>query len=179
MRSLVFLATVLLLSLPGLAAFGAEITMENKTLFIDGDLDEGDAQRVVEQFKLQPLSSGDTFHVYLNSPGGLTAVGYNIFHFLRWLNSKGVTIKTEVPSGYLCASACVMVFNAGDERIAGALSTFILHAPWFIDGTPDDQKKLANEVYYKTLQQADEQFYQLTLKNRWIEEGETRFQGLN
>lgn len=152
--------------------------MQGKTLLIDGDLVEQDVQSVVDQFRFQPLSPGDTLHVYLNSPGGLTAVGYNIYHFLRWLNGKGVTIKTEVPSGYLCASACVMVFNAGDERIAGAASTFVLHAPWFSKGTVNPDKEGANKVYYETLRQADQQFYELTVKNRWIEEGETSFQGL-
>ena len=68
----------------------------------------------------------------LVSPGGSVQEGDKVIRTLRSL-AKDQRIVTYVPPGALCASMCVPVFMAGDDRVAAADAEFMFHDAYSVD----------------------------------------------
>jgi ATP-dependent protease ClpP protease subunit len=71
------------------------------------------------------LKSGDTLHLYLNTPGGDAYALIGMIEWIEKLKDRGVHIITEV-SG-MAMSAGAFLWITGDERIASERSTFMFH----------------------------------------------------
>lgn len=76
----------------------------------------------------------------LHSPGGQLVAAAFITQQMKILNEKGIKIKTIVEDKNACASACPIIFLAGNEKIAFANSVFMFHSPYikFPYNTPEN-----------------------------------------
>ncbi|MEM6538960.1 MAG: ATP-dependent Clp protease proteolytic subunit [Pseudomonadota bacterium] len=70
----------------------------------------------------------NVFRVVLHSPGGSILEGRDVINLLSAMG-KTHDVITVVPSGAECASMCVPIFLAGEERIAGRQAAFMFHEP--------------------------------------------------
>lgn len=83
--------------------------------------------------------------VELRSPGGALIEGRNAIEALNSMKATH-TVLTRVRAGETCASMCVPIFLAGDERLAGPGARFMFHEPTSVDYfTEEEAKKPAFE----------------------------------
>jgi hypothetical protein len=95
------------------------VSRDNKTIVaLNGELAEGDATRLSDIIAASNKSARPASGIRLNSAGGSLIEGVRLAGIV--LNAK---LATVVPSGATCASACFIVFAAGNEKFAGATST--------------------------------------------------------
>lgn len=99
----------------------------------------GNAERIALRGFLYPLNSvpvadalrsapdGTQVVLDLDTPGGLVLVGLAILDAIDEARERGVTIVTEVRPGATCGSFCVVLFAAGDVRLAAPDARFIVH----------------------------------------------------
>ncbi|XVJ68996.1 MAG: hypothetical protein HEQ39_04545 [Rhizobacter sp.] len=107
MRFLLLSLIVIVLIRP---AIGAEIYIKDvNSLHIDGDIRDGDAERVAKL--LSQSQRVDIF--FVNSLGGDVLEAINIASLV-----EGAKAQVVVKKGELCASACFFVFIAGTYRFA-------------------------------------------------------------
>lgn len=91
--------------------------------------------RAIQTFALWDRLDVETGHgdreyrLILNSPGGDILSGFGLYDFLRVLSNKGHRIVTETHS--LCASMATLIFQAGDLRLIGPETTFLIHTASF------------------------------------------------
>lgn len=141
MRSLIALS-VLLLS-QQLFAFSETYTVETKVInkrltvvILDGSLNKGVAKDTIAALR---AAEGQDIYLELNSRGGYLTEAEEIYDTIKELGAEGKSISTFVPSGSVCASACTIIFVAGERRVAGEAASFMVHGvqresmPGFID----------------------------------------------
>jgi hypothetical protein len=100
-----------------------------------GQINRGDYTRFINVFKDLPE---DTVVVglLLNSPGG------NMFDALKITEAiKGQHIGTMVASDSQCASACFLIFSAGESKVVSTRSFIGVHSLTTIDVGEDDSAK--------------------------------------
>lgn len=139
-------------------------------------IEAGDTEMLQQQVNELQIEPGDTLTLKLNSFGGLTGSAMNIEAFLRWLNSKGVEIITKVEDGAICASACVIVFSAGDKRYAYNESLFIFHAPILGDLKGEEYDRIWKIVvtsYLDSIRRADPVFADYVERTKISQQGQT------
>ena len=68
--------------------------------------------------------------VNLHSPGGYLFSAYAIVQQMQMLKQRGIKINTIVEKHNACASACPLIFLAGDERTVYSSSVFMFHSPY-------------------------------------------------
>jgi membrane-bound ClpP family serine protease len=66
--------------------------------------------------------------IELDSPGGALVEGRSVIDAIERMKATHV-VETRVAAGDLCASMCVPIFLAGQERIAGRGAQFMFHEP--------------------------------------------------
>lgn len=93
-------------------------------VFLDGEIVEGDLQRVMLAVEAVPYPI-----VLLRSPGGNLREGLAIARYLR---SKGAV--TGVAPDFLCASACALIWIGGQQRYLAPTSLIGFHAAYTING---------------------------------------------
>ena len=96
-------------------------TLGDRSVVIDGRIDPGDENRFVSA--LSTVRGAGPIEVYLRSPGGSIAAAVKIADVVR--KSR---LTTRIPYRATCASACVLVFAAGVNRVADAESTIAVHS---------------------------------------------------
>lgn len=100
---------ICVLTLAPTSSDSAEIYSDRYTIFLDGEIRPGDAEKLAKQ-----LIQDRTFiRVMVNSPGG------DLFEAMRLseLIERTYLIVRVNPSGY-CISACFFLFLSGYERVA-------------------------------------------------------------
>ena len=78
---------------------------------LDGDIAEGDADKLSTIIKSANAPGHRVSSIRLNSPGGVIAAGVKLASIVRYGK-----IAAVVPNGDKCASACFIVFAAGDPK---------------------------------------------------------------
>ena len=82
----------------------------------------------------------DTIRVHINSMGGLTNEGVSIYNVLR---NHPAHIVTMI-DGFACSAASIVAM-AGDERLIGASSIFMIHNAWtWASGNAHDMRAQAD-----------------------------------
>jgi hypothetical protein len=98
------------------------------TIFLDGRIDEGAAERLRDELARREIESA---RVFLNSPGGLLAEGMELGRLIRprgfstYIGRQGGN-GTEALAGS-CSSACVFAFIGGVYRFALPQSRIGVH----------------------------------------------------
>jgi hypothetical protein len=100
-----------------------------------GQINRGDYSKFINVFRSLPE---DTVVVglSLNSPGGNMLEGLKITEAI-----KGQHIETMVASESECASACFLIFSAGERKVASNRSFIGVHSLTTIDRGEDDSAK--------------------------------------
>lgn len=76
----------------------------------------------------------------LNSPGGALAEGRSVIEEIERMKATH-RVDTRVAPGATCASMCVPIFLAGQDRIASASSAFMFHEPTSVDFVTEEKVK--------------------------------------
>ena len=86
--------------------------------------------------------------IYISSPGGNVDIAIELFHFLKLLDCKIITVNVSCVN-----SAAIIIFAAGDERISLPCSSFFVHSITKNlngDFTADDLLREAKEMLANT-----------------------------
>lgn len=82
----------------------------------------------------------DRIIIDLHSPGGALIEGRSVIEEIERMKATH-RVETRVGPGATCASMCVPIFLAGEERIASANSAFMFHEPSSVDFITDERVK--------------------------------------
>lgn len=82
----------------------------------------------------------DRIVIDLNSPGGALAEGRRVIEEIGRMKATH-RVDTRVAPGAACASMCVPIFLAGQERIASPSSAFLFHEPTSVDFVTEEKVK--------------------------------------
>lgn len=95
---------------------------------------------VVKQVQKVTTSATTGYNIFIDSPGGLIDVGYDIYDFLKSLNNVTTIIDGQ------CASIATVIVMAGTQRLITPNSTFLIHNPWAANVNGDaDELQLASD----------------------------------
>ena len=112
-------------------------TLSDRSMVINGRINAGDEARFLSSFSI--LRSGAPIEVYLRSLGGSILAAMKIADVVR---KAGLT--TRVPYRATCASACVLVFAAGVNRVADVESTIAVHSAGMPGQADVDEEMVEN-----------------------------------
>jgi hypothetical protein len=84
---------------------------------LDGEIKEGDAALLIQKFKAMPETDHFTYFLCLRSGGGDLQEAVKIAQFV--VSQGRPAIATVVEDGQTCASACAVIFLAGNESDPG------------------------------------------------------------
>ncbi len=82
----------------------------------------------------------DRIVIDLRSPGGALTEGRNVIDEIDRMKATHRD-DTRVGDGAFCASMCVPIFLAGEDRVAGAGARFMFHEPSSVDFYTDEKAK--------------------------------------
>jgi hypothetical protein len=121
-----FLAALLSTAAPAQAA---DVTLLNggNDITVVGVIQRGDAVKLSHTVNNaiyhqlpNPVTGRHEIWIWLASPGGSIQEAARMIYALHtWKTDQGVTFHTAVNDGQTCASACVLVFGAGDKWVLG------------------------------------------------------------
>lgn len=110
---------------------------DSKSLYLSGEIVEGDAQRVFDALESLDLKPSDRVNIVFNSPGGSLAEGIKIGVVISTRNAvmtTNVGLKGDdddiSPAGE-CASACVFAYVGGHYRFLRVGSKLGVHQFFF------------------------------------------------
>lgn len=112
-------------------SYSAMITVENSTIYIQGDIMENDGEAFRETIKLHPEAS----IVSIVSIGGMVDEGLLI---AEEIYNRGMT--TYIPKDGVCYSMCSFIFLSGKEKIMHLDQRLGFHPPYMIE----DGKKIVH-----------------------------------
>ena len=95
------------------------------------------AYRFREAFEASKNRS-DHIIIDLHSPGGALIEGRRVIEEIERMKATH-RVDTRVGAGGLCASMCVPIFLAGEDRIAAADARFMFHEPTSVDFFTDEK----------------------------------------
>jgi hypothetical protein len=117
--ALVFVAAAAACGSASAADLTTTLSKDNKTIVVlNGELAEGDANRLEDIIKASAKSLRPGSAVRLNSSGGSLIEGVRLAAII--LSAK---LTTVIASGATCASACFIAFAAGNQKFASATAT--------------------------------------------------------
>lgn len=96
----------------------------------------------------------DRIIIDLASPGGALAEGRSVIEEIERMKATH-RVTTRVGPGATCASMCVPIFLAGEERLASSNSAFMFHEPSSVDYFTD---KKANKPAFEQRMDAERFF---------------------
>ena len=100
----------------------------NWSIFLDGLIDEGAAERLRDELERRDIASA---RVYLNSPGGILQQGMALGRIIRQRGFSTYVGRTRESAGDVlpggCSSACVFAFIGGVYRFAPPQSRIGVH----------------------------------------------------
>ncbi len=114
------------------------------TLLLYNYIDDYEARRLAEALQVLPPEV-HTLHLRIHSPGGEVYSGFALYHLLRGLHARGVTVHTYIDG--LAASMAGIVALAGARVHMAQNARFMLHRPWAaLQGTSDVLRDNATEL---------------------------------
>ena len=146
-RTLLAGALALALSVPAHAATFTPIPWAN-AVRVSGFLEPGDPERFLEAVKQIPGSVGRRVTLVLNTGGGNLNEAYVLANVIRDVRQAGFVINTLVPHDGYCASACIVIFAAGQTKYVEAGGIVGVHsiADLYPDGTKIDSRAWTTQV---------------------------------
>lgn len=111
------------------------------------------AFRFREAFEAVKAKS-DRIVIVLDSPGGALIEGRRVIEEIERMK-RTHRVDTRVKAGATCASMCVPIFLAGEERLASSNSAFMFHEPSSVDYFTD---KKANKPAFEQRMDAERFF---------------------
>ena len=102
-----------------------EVVRSGGVIRITGTISESDVRAFADQAGLLPPQSDSWRSVVLNSSGGDVLAAMEIGEMVR---KEGMTTQTAISPQVGCLSACVLIFAAGVQKIAGKVG---IHRPHF------------------------------------------------
>ena len=112
----------LLVAVPARAATFNTIQGDPPVVMVDGEIMQGDGERFANQ-----VASLDQAIIALGSPGGSVISGLRMGQLIR---DRG--FSTYVPDRVICASACGLVWLAGQKRIMAPMARIGFHAAYVV-----------------------------------------------
>lgn len=90
-----------------------------------GSVDEENVRAFINEIKnlTEKFPDSTSLTIYMSSPGGNVDIAVELFNFLKLLDCKIRTVNISCVN-----SAAIIIFAAGDERIALPCSSFYVHA---------------------------------------------------
>ena len=108
----------------------AEIFIKNKGnnpwLVLEGQIEEGDARRLISVIKSNPVDFIVLRGIIVNSPGGSVKEALAL---AKIIESSGMVLR--VHAGDTCASACFIMFASANYRWADDQAKILIHRPYF------------------------------------------------
>lgn len=143
MRRAIFAFATAIFLTPGPAAFAATFSTapadgDGLTVTLNGEIVEGDANRLQAIVRSADRRGKSIAMVRLNSPGGSILESIKIAELIR---SRGAA--TSVAAGSNCASACFVVFAAGDKKLASYGAAIGVHGASDSSGEETPQSRSA------------------------------------
>ena len=121
---LTLMALVALVSPASAMSFHLATKGKARVVIATGEIDTGDARRLIAALARATTDSHGTKELLLNSPGGLVGEAFGMAQVIEQMN-----VTTIVPSGAICASACAsVVFVAGTYRTVDKGGALIIHS---------------------------------------------------
>src|SRR5216683_2167972 len=116
------------------------VSKENKTIVVlDGEVAEGDANRLKDIIKSSVDSGRIVSGMRFNSSGGSLLESVRLAGLIQ--NAK---IATVIANGATCASACFIAFAAGSQKFVGVTAS--VGIPGVSDGSGQDRGDAANSL---------------------------------
>lgn len=125
----------------------------------DGDIEPPMARALAAAWRQQEPAA--TIVLTINSPGGSVDEGDDVIRWLQRLHGKTNVITHVGPQAY-CASMCVPIYLAGEQRSAAATSTFMFHHAYSVDRITGertfvfsgDEQLMARQVFHQFLRKS-------------------------
>ena len=117
------------------------------TIRLQGPLDSWFGTDVREIISDLDKAAPSRIRLLVESPGGYFSDGLALFNDLKARANDGVVIRTEARG--VVASAAVLPYLAGSERLTSTGTQFMVHKPWvfhFAAGNEDEIKKAADRT---------------------------------
>ena len=102
----------------------------NRTLYIVGEIGYDLIEQLLRELDSMDMDAEEPIYIHICSDGGLVGPAVGVFDILRFCKSPIVTIASGE-----CGSAALLLFLAGDKRIASKHASFFFHPP-FIEHPP-------------------------------------------
>jgi|GEM_PF-4660284 len=107
----------------------AEIAIKNKAtypeLFLEGAIEPGDAKKLLDVIKADPVWFVALRGINVNSPGGSVREAIDL---AKIVESSGMTLRVD--QGKTCASACFILFASANYRWAANNAKVLVHRPY-------------------------------------------------
>lgn len=97
--------------------------IDNRQLYLTGDIDEDSAQQLIEQIAYLNTLSGEPITLYINSMGGSVHDGFALCTSI--LNSTSPIMGFVTG---MCASMAVAVLASCCDRVCGRFAQFMVHS---------------------------------------------------
>ena len=90
-----------------------------------GSVNEENVRSFINEIKNlnKKFPDSSSLTIYISSPGGNVDIAIELFHFLKLLDCKVITVNVSCVN-----SAAIIIFAAGDERISLPCSSFFVHS---------------------------------------------------
>lgn len=120
------------------------------TVSFTGGVNEENVRAFINELKslMEENPNSTSLTIYISSPGGNVDIAVELFNFLRLLDCTVRTVNISCVN-----SAAIIIFAAGEERIALPCSSFYVHSVTKNlngDFTADDLLREANEMKANT-----------------------------
>lgn len=133
---------------------------------------------VIQQVKSQPEAT--SFEININSQGGKTDAGFEIYEYI-----KSINLPTKTIAKNMCASSATLIFLAGKEREIELGCQFMIHMPFYspfeyftaqemefyLEQLQICEKKVVN-FYKENTRLTAEEIIPLLKKESWLNESQ-------
>jgi ATP-dependent Clp protease protease subunit len=121
----------------------------NNIIRVDSEIYGEFTSKVLMEIEQVRRNSPDSVSVIINSPGGEIYGSFAIYESIRRLSDNGIKVITIV-EGWAASAAAQIILQAGDTRVSGKLTRFLLHEAsyitWFADNKASELRDEAKEL---------------------------------
>lgn len=145
------------------------LLLNNRIVFINGEIDDVVANLVVCQLLYLDSLSKNDIYLYINSPGGSITSGFCIYDTMNYISCKVITIGMGI-----CASMAAFLLSSGNKRLALPNCEIMIHEPLGGASGQASNIKIYNDRIQKSKNKLNKLFAQNTKQSISRIEKETR-----
>lgn len=104
----------------------AEKFLKTRQIVLSGEINEENAEKVIQQLLLLEADSDKPVYIYIDSPGGSIDSGFGIYDMIRFINAPVYTIGT----GLIASMGSIILLAVPKERRLGLPNShYLIHQP--------------------------------------------------